>query len=368
MRLEAVELRLVRLPLVRPFRNSTGTEESKEAILVRVESPDGEGWGECVAAAEPRYSPEFNRAAWTVLREWFAPRLLEAADLAPADVASLLAAWSGHRMAKAALELAVLDAELRSESRSLADFLGGTRQAVAAGVAVGVTTSIDELLEEVGGYLSEGYRRVKLKIEPGWDLQPVRAVREAFGADLLLQVDANGAYHLDDAGHLRGLDEYGLLMIEQPLEEEDLVGHALLASRLATRICLDESVRSADGARAALALGACSVVNVKAGRVGGYLEARRVHDVCVEHGVPAWCGGMLETGIGRAANLALAALPGFTLPADLSATDRYFRDDVTGRFELAGGMIAVPSGPGTGAEVVPEALERVTVRREVIAR
>ncbi len=368
MRLDAVELRLVRLPFVRPFRTSNGTEHAREAVLVRVETAGGEGWGECGAAAEPRYSPEFNESAWTVVREWLAPALLAAPELGGAEVAPLLAAWSGHRMAKAALELAVLDAALHAEGVSLAAYLGGVRTSVVAGVAVGITSSVAELVEVVGGYVAEGYPRVKLKIEPGWDLEPVRAVRQAFGPDLLLQVDGNGAYREDDADHLRKLDEFGLLMIEQPLGEEDLVGHASLAARLSTPICLDESVRSADGARAALALGACSVVNVKAGRVGGYLEARRVHDLCLAQDVPVWCGGMLETGIGRAANLALASLPGFTLPADLSATDRYFREDVTRRFELEAGSIAVPSGPGLGVEVVPEALDAVTVRREVIGR
>jgi O-succinylbenzoate synthase len=368
MRLEAVELRLVRLPLVRPFRSSSGTEETREAVLVRVETPTGEGWGECAASEEPRYSPEFNGAAWMVLRDLFAPRLLDAADVEAAGVGGLLAPWKGHRMAKAAIELAVLDAALRDEGVPLASYLGGTRASVVAGVAVGIPGSLGELLELVGEYVAAGYRRVKLKVEPGWDLEPVRAVREAFGPDLLLQVDANGAYVLDDARHLQQLDEHGLLLLEQPLDEEDLVGHAELAARLTTPICLDEPIRSADGARAALALGACSIVNVKAGRVGGYLEARRVHDVCAAAGVPVWCGGMLETGIGRAANLALASLPGFTLPADLSATDRYFREDVTRRFVLEDGEIAVPSGPGTGVEVVRAALDSLTVRQEVLGR
>lgn len=368
MRLEAVELRLVRLPLVRPFRTATGTETAREAILVRVETRAGEGWGECVAAEQPHFSAEFNGAAWTVLRDWFVPCLLGAADLRPGDVTPALSAWRGHRMAKAALELAVLDAELREQDVALASFLGGTRSSVVAGVAVGIVASLDELLETVRRHVVEGYRRVKLKIEPGWDLEPVRAVRDEFGPDLMLQVDANGAYELADAEHLRRLDEYGLLLLEQPLDEEDLVGHAALAARVSTPICLDESIRSADGARAALALGACRIVNVKAGRVGGYLEAKRIHDLCEEQGVPVWCGGMLESGIGRAANLALASLPGFTLPGDLSATDRYFREDVTQRFVLEAGEIAVPAGPGSGAIVVADALERLTVRRELLSR
>jgi O-succinylbenzoate synthase len=365
VRIEAVELFRVHLPLVTPFRTSFGTETVRDALLLRVEGRTGvEGWGECAASAEPRYSSEFDDAAVLVLRDLLAPAVLRAEDLTAAGFAQLVQGVRGHRMAKAALETAVLDAELREAGMSLARYLGGVRAAVDAGVSVGIAASLPELLDAVEGYLGEGYRRIKLKIEPGWDVEPVRQVRARFGPDLLLQADANAAYTRADIGHLRRLDEHGLLLLEQPFDEEDLLAHADLARQAATPVCLDESIVSARAAAAAITLGACSIVNVKPGRVGGYLEARRVHDVCAAHGVPVWCGGMLETGIGRAANLALATLPGFTLPADLSATDRYYRHDVTRRFVLHEGTIAVPAGPGLGVDVDRDALAAVTVHRE----
>ena len=251
------------------------------------------------------------------------------------------------------------DAELRADGTSLASWLGADKTRVECGVSIGIAPSTEALLEQVEGYLAEGYRRIKLKIEPGWDLEPVAAVRERFGDDLLLQVDANAAYSLADAGHLAALDRFGLLLIEQPLAEDDLAGHAELAGRLATPVCLDESITSAKAAVDAVAMGACRIVNVKAGRVGGYLEARRLHDACRPLGVPLWCGGMLETGLGRAANVALAALPGFTLPGDTSASDRYYRQDLTAPFVLEGGHLAVPRGPGIGVEPIPDVLEEV---------
>ena len=243
-------------------------------------------------------------------------------------------------MAKAAVEMAVLDAELRTAGRSLAAHLGAVRDRVDCGVSVGIMDSVHELLDAVAGYLDDGYRRIKLKIEPGWDLDAVAAVRDRFGDDLALQVDANCAYTLDDAPRLAELDRFGLLLIEQPLPEDDLVGHAELARRLATPLCLDESITSARSAADAIAMGACRIVNIKPGRVGGYLEARRIHDVCAAHRVPVWCGGMLETGIGRAGNLALAALPNFTLPGDTSASDRYYRRDITAAIRAAGRTLA----------------------------
>ncbi|MEO6087396.1 MAG: o-succinylbenzoate synthase, partial [Umezawaea sp.] len=272
--------------------------------------------------------------------------------------------FRGHRMAKAALEMAVLDAELRAEGRPLARELGATRDRVPCGVSVGITDSIGELLDTVGGYLDAGYVRIKLKIAPGWDVEPVRAVRERFGDDVLLQVDANTAYTVADARHLARLDPFGLLLIEQPLDEEDLLGHVELAKVLSTPICLDESITSARAAAAAIAMGACSIVNIKPGRVGGYLEARRIHDVCVANGVPVWCGGMLETGLGRAANVALAALPGCTLPGDTSASDRFYRTDITTPFVLDDGHLAVPTGPGLGVEPLDGVLEEVTTSTE----
>jgi O-succinylbenzoate synthase len=269
-------------------------------------------------------------------------------------------------MAKAALETAVLDAQLRASAEPFARFLGATRDRVPCGVSVGIMNSIPELVETVGGFIDEGYVRIKLKIEPGWDVAPVRAVRERFGPDLLLQVDANAAYGLADARHLARLDDFALLLIEQPLANDDLVQHAQLARLLRTPVCLDESIESAPHAAAAISLGACSIINIKPGRVGGYLEARRIHDLCQAHGLPVWCGGMLETGIGRAANVALAALPGFTLPGDTSGSRRYYATDVTAPFELADGHLAVPAGPGIGVDPLPAMLDEVTTSAEWI--
>ena len=366
MKIEAVELRRIGLPLVAPFRTSFGTETAKDALLVRVVGPEAEGWGECVAMTEPLYSSEYVDAADHVVRHHLLPRLFAAGDVAAHEVGHLLEPVKGHRMAKAALETAVLDAELRATGTSMAAHLGATKTAVDSGVSVGIMDSIPALLDAVAGYLDAGYLRIKLKIEPGWDLEPVRAVRERFGDELLLQVDANTAYTLADARHLAKLDPFDLLLIEQPLPEDDVLGHADLAKLIKTPVCLDESIESARDAAAAIRLGACAIVNVKPGRVGGYLEARRIHDVCVAHGIPVWCGGMLETGIGRAANVALAALPGFTLPGDTSASDRYFTTDVTAPFVLEDGRLRVPSGPGIGVDPLPDVLEQVTTSVETI--
>src|SRR4051794_2626549 len=312
------------MPLVAPFRTSFGTETTRDILLVHVlcDGPRGEveGWGEGVAMSHPLYSSEYVDAAADVMRRFLVPALVASGPVEAHRVADVLAPFKGHRMAKAALEMALLDAELRGEGRSFGRELGAVHDRVPCGVSVGIMDSIPELLDAVEGYLAEGYLRIKLKIEPGWDVEPVRAVRERFGDDVLLQVDANTAYRLSDARHLARLDPFGLLLIEQPLPEDDVRGHAELARQLRTPVCLDESITSARAAADAIALGACSIVNIKAGRVGGYLEARRVHDVCAANGVPVWCGGMLETGIGRAANVALAALPGVVLPGDTSAS------------------------------------------------
>jgi o-succinylbenzoate synthase len=366
MKLTGIELRRVRLPLVAPFRTSFGTVTGRDVLLLRAVTGEAEGWGECVAMADPLYSSEYVEAAADVLRRYLIPAL---AARPPADahaVAPALRPFKGHRMAKAALETAVLDAELRETGRTFARELGATRDRVPCGVSVGIMNSIPELLDTVGGYLAEGYIRIKLKIEPGWDVSPVRAVRERFGDDLLLQVDANTAYTVGDAPRLAALDPFGLLLIEQPLDEEDILGHVELSRRVATPICLDESIVSARAAADAIRLGACSIVNVKPGRVGGYLESRRIHDVCVANGVPVWCGGMLETGVGRAANVALAALPGFTLPGDTSASGRYFRTDLTDPFVLDDGHLPVPDGPGIGVTPRPEILAEVTTSTEWI--
>jgi O-succinylbenzoate synthase len=360
VKLTGVELLRVRMPLVAPFRTSFGMQETRELLLVRAVTPATDGWGECVAMAAPLYSSEYVDGAEHVLRTFLIPALLAAGEITANKVAPLLARFKGHRMAKGALEMAVLDAELRAHETSFAIALGSTKDRVPCGVSVGIMDSIPQLLDVVGGYLEDGYLRIKLKIEPGWDVEPVRAVRERFGDDLLLQVDANTAYTLSDVPQLARLDPFDLLLLEQPLDEEDVHGHAELARHLRTPICLDESVVSARSAADAIRLGACRIVNIKPGRVGGYLEARRVHDVCVAHGIPVWCGGMIETGLGRAANVALASLPGFTLPGDTSASDRFYRTDITEPFVLDAGYLPVPSGSGLGVTPISELLAEVT--------
>ena len=322
VKLTAVELRRVALPLVAPFRTSFGVETDKDALLVKVVTPDGEGWGECVAMQEPLYSSEYVDAAQEVMTRWLVPRLCAAGEVTAGQIATLLAPVAGHRMAKAALEMAVLDA--------------------------------------VGGYLDSGYVRIKLKIEPGWDVEPVRAVRERFGDDVLLQVDANTAYTLGDAGQLAKLDPFDLLLIEQPLPEDDMRGHAELARRLRTPVCLDESVTSPRAAADAIALGACAIINIKPGRVGGYLAARQIAAIAAANGIPVWCGGMVETGIGRAANIALAAGPEFTLPGDVSASDRFYARDITTPVRLEDGHVRVPGGPGIGVDLDSDVLNDVT--------
>jgi O-succinylbenzoate synthase len=358
MKLESVELRRIRLSLVAPFETSFGVQTERDVLLLRAITDEGEGWGECVAGEEPTYSSEYVDAAQHVLIHHLIPRLLNR-DLVAADVARVMHPVHGHAMAKAALEMAVLDAELRAHDESFAHFFGAVRQEVDCGVSVGIHQSIGELLKTVGEYLDQGYRRIKLKIKPGWDVEPVRAVRERFG-DVPLQVDANTAYSLADAEHLAQLDQFNLLLIEQPLPEEKMLDHAKLARSVRTPICLDESIESTQNAADAIELGACRIINIKPGRVGGYLEARKIHDLCVSRGIPVWMGGMLETGIGRAGNVAMAALPGFTLPGDTSASDRYYRQDITEPFVLKDGRLKVPTGPGLGVKVDQEFLESIT--------
>jgi O-succinylbenzoate synthase len=273
-------------------------------------------------------------------------------------------------MARGALELALLDAQLRASGQSFASYLGSVHDRIPCGVSTGIPAddSIDTLIAEVDGYVAEGYRRVKLKIQPGWDIEPTRVIRERY-PDMPMQVDANQAYSRADIEHLCALDEFDLLLIEQPIHEEDYLGHKLLAERMRTPVCLDESVLSADNAESLIDYGACEIVNIKAGRVGGYLSAKAIHDVAVARGIPVWCGGMLETGIGRAANLALASLPGFTMPGDTSSSSRFFSVDVTEPFVMdAEGMMTVPTGPGLGVTPIPEILSELTTTREELAR
>lgn len=366
--LEQIELRVLQIPLVSPFTTSFGTETVREVIVVRACTSAGDGWGEIVTQSAPSYSSEYTHGAWDVARRWMIPALLERGELSPEAVAPTLDRFVGHKMAKAGLELAILDASLRADGRSFADYLGATRDRVPSGVSVGIQSSPEALADVVGGYLDEGYVRIKIKIKPGRDVADTAAVREAFGA-IPLQVDANSAYTIDQLATLAELDQFGLLLIEQPLQEDDLVDHAALAAQLTTPVCLDESIVSAKAARDALTLGSASIINIKAGRVGGYLEAVAIHDLCAASGVPVWCGGMLETGIGRAANAALAALPGFTLPGDISASDRFYTQDiVTEPIVLDDGHVRVPTGPGLGVEIDDQTLARFTVAREVVGR
>ena len=365
--IRSAELREVALPLVRPFRTSFGEDSEKRCVLVRVEAEDVTGWGECVADVEPRYGEEWNASAWESLATFLIPSVAAAGPVdTPERVAERTAWVRGHRMAKAALEMAVLDAWLRAGGTSLAAHLGGVAERVPCGVSVGIAPSVESMLEEIAGYLAKGYRRVKLKIEPGRDVGVVRAVREAL-PDVPLSVDANAAYTLADTPLFEALDELGLVMIEQPLGHDDLTDHARLQTRLRTPICLDESIRHAHDAAAAIQMGACRIINIKPGRVGGLLEARRVHDVAREHGVPVWIGGMLETGIGRSTNVAMAALPGVTMPGDTSASERYFHRDLTEPFVLeADGTMRVPLGPGIGVAPLPGVLEESTLRTQAV--
>jgi len=365
MKIDELIIHSVSMPLVSPFTTSFGTQTVREAIILELHATaaDGSalvGWGECVAMEDPLYSSEFLAAARLVISEHLLP-LLTTGEVTAETVGHRLRTIVGHRMAKAAVEMAVLDAQLSGQGVSLASYFGAVVDRVPSGVSVGIQPTTAQLLDVVGGYLEQGYVRIKLKIEPGRDIERVRAVRERFGDDVLLQVDANAAYTLVDAPLLRRLDEFNLLLIEQPLGEEDLRQHAALARQMNTPMCLDESITSAEAAADAIALGAAAVINIKAGRVGGYLEARRIHDLARANGIAVWCGGMLETGLGRAANAALAALPGFTLPGDISGSDRFYTRDLTEPFVMRDGYIDVPAGPGLGVQPIPEALAEFSV-------
>jgi len=358
VKIESVELRRIHMDLVAPFETSFGVQTERDVLLLKVITNAGEGWGECVAGEEPTYSSEYVDGAQHVLIHHLVPRL-RTRDVAAADVASLLRPVHGHQMAKAAIEMALLDAELRARGESFGRFFGATRKEIDCGVSVGIHATVGELLATVDAYLEQGYRRIKLKIKPGWDVEPVRAVREKFG-DVPLQVDANTAYSLADAPRLAALDPFDLLLIEQPLPEEQVLAHAKLAKQVQTPICLDESITSLQTASDAIELGACRIINIKPGRVGGYFEARAIHDLCAERGIPVWMGGMLETGVGRAANVAMAAMPNFTLPGDTSASDRYYHRDITEPFVLHDGRLSVPTGPGLGVKLDLEYLDSIT--------
>lgn len=363
----------VALPLVTPFRTSLGVETHKRALVLELETPFGTGWSECSADPEPTYGPEFLEGASLLIRNVLLPRMADSRARSGEDARAGMSVVPGNPLARSAVELAVLDAVGRRAGQSLSTLLGGTRREIEVGVSLGIPTGLPNSLHQpdlrslltlVESHVDQGYRRIKLKVQPGWDVVPVEAVRDAYGSDLVLSVDANQAYSWqrdEDRENLRRLDEAGLLMIEQPFHRDDLVSHARLGEVLTTPICLDESIESAGDAETAMALGACRIINIKPARVGGYLEAKAVHDVAVAQSIPVWCGGMLETGIARHANIALASLPGFSLPGDISGTARYFDQDITAAVAPVDGLLVVPEGPGIGAEIDRDALHRATL-------
>jgi O-succinylbenzoate synthase len=369
VRLERIEVRQLRLPLVSPFETSFGRTSEKRFLLLTASAEGVSGHGECVADADPFYLPETNGTVLHLLRDFLAPMAFAAEIEDPRGLGAVFARVRGHEMAKAALEMAVFELFARRDGVPLYRSLGGRGGRVPAGVSIGLQRDEATLVERVAAELGAGYRRVKIKIKPGRDRSLVEAVRRRF-PEVPLMVDANSAYSLADADALAALDGFGLMMIEQPLAWDDIVDHAALQRRLTTPICLDESIRSAEDARRALELGACRIVNVKVGRVGGFAEAIRLEEHCRVRGIPVWCGGMLESGIGRLANVHLQTLPGFTLPGDTAASARYFTEDlVDPPVEVAAdGTIAVPEGPGIGHEIVWSRVERATESREVWTR
>ncbi len=362
---EAVELHHIRMAYVHPFETSFARETHRESILVCLQANGVSGWGECVAGSGPWYSYETMGTAKHVMVQYLIPLLLNQELDQPAEAAELFGRIRGHGMAKAAVENALWDLQGQMQGQSLQSLLGGTLAQVPVGVSVGIEATLPELTAKVEEYVDSGYRRVKLKIKPGWDVQVVEHIRNRW-PDLALQVDANSAYTLADRAQLQALDHFELLLVEQPFHHEDMVDHAELQRTMSTPICLDESIHSPNHARWALKIHACRNINIKVGRVGGLTAAREIHDLCQEAGIPVWCGGMLETNVGRATNVALASLPNFTLPGDISASDRYFHTDIAEpNFCLnADSTMTVPQGAGLGVQVQPQALEEVTLWSE----
>jgi o-succinylbenzoate synthase len=369
LRLESLTLREIHLTLKEPFRISSGTQSRRRIVLAELRSADGVvGWGECAAGEFPNYSSETPDTCWHALKEWVAPRVLGRTFAGPHEIQPALEEnFRGHNMAKAAVEMGAWELTARAEGVSLAKKLGGTRDRIQVGISLGIQDSPEALVAKVRAALERGYKKVKIKIKPGADVEYVRAAREALGPGAPLMADANNAYSLADTSSLEALDELGLMMIEQPLAWDDLLRHVVLQARLKTPICLDESITSVDRAADMLALGAGRIVNIKPGRVGGFRQSLAIHDLCAGEGVPVWCGGMLESGVGRAHNVALASLPNFTLPGDLSPSERYWeRDIVTPEWTMdREGWIDVPvDRPGMGVEPDLDRIEDLTVRRE----
>jgi o-succinylbenzoate synthase len=366
MRIERIELIHIKMDLVSPFVTSMGTEYDEEHIIVRVDGNGVTGWGESVAEGTPFYSYETVPTAWHILRDFLIPSILGKELLSIDDAIALYARVRGHMMAKAGLEAALWDAFAKEQKISLSKMLGGERRKVDVGVSIGIQSSEKTLIKKVESYLEEGYKRIKIKIAPGNDLKFVSALRKEFPG-LLLQVDANSAYTLDDIALFRKMDDFNLLLIEQPLGYEDIFDHSKLQRELKTPVCLDESIHSLDDTRAAIELDSCRIINIKPGRVGGFTESKLIHDYCASMNIPVWHGGMLESGIGRAGNVALASLPNFTLPGDISASKRYYKEDIVEPEFVVNpdGTMDVPGKPGIGVEVNMEMLKKVTVRNEI---
>ena len=368
MRIERIELRLLRLPLVRFFETSFGRIHDRSFVIVTVHGEGADGIGECVADANPFYSAETTRTAWHIIAEFIAPVVLGARFAHPGEVYPALRAIRGHNMAKAAVEMAAWDLFAKQQQRPLSDVLGGDpsiiTSGVASGVSIGIQDSLEQLEDRVAAELADGYRRIKIKVKPGWDIAAVERLRARWPS-IALMVDANAAYSLADAGHLAGLDRFDLMMIEQPLDYDDVADHAALQKTIRTPICLDESLHSVKVAAAAIELGACRIINIKPGRVGGHSQSIAMHDLAAAHHVPVWHGGMLESGIGRAHNIHLSTLPNFSLPGDVAASRRYFVPDLVepGIEVRRDGTIEVPRGPGIGVVIDTDRIERATEER-----
>jgi o-succinylbenzoate synthase len=369
MKIDAISLRELRLPLKHFFETSFGRTESRRVLLATVHSDGVEGWGECVAGEGPFYSYEWIETAWVTMRDFLIPALLGGTIQRAGDSPALMSRVRGHHMAKAALENALWEAEARQKQQPLWKLMGGTLKEIACGVSIGIQNSPAELVEKVETELAAGYQRIKIKVKPGWDLEVLEKIRERWPR-IVLSCDANSAYRPADFTHLRKFDQFNLLMIEQPLWEDDIFQHAALQRELKTAICLDESIRHARDAEASLDLDACRIINIKVGRVGGFSEAIRIHDLCQRRAVPVWCGGMLETGIGRAHNVALSTLANFRLPGDVSASKRYWEEDIVEpEIEVTGrGTIPISDAPGTGYTPKKGLIDRLTVKKETISK
>jgi o-succinylbenzoate synthase len=367
VKIEAITLREIRMPLVHFFETSFGRTTERRILLVTLHTSGPEGWGECVAGEDPFYSEESVDTAWYATEKYLAPALLGKTILKGADVPALLGRVRGHRMAKGALENAVWDAEAQERNQPLWQLLGGTQQEIACGVSIGIQNSVDQLLEKIATELAAGYRRIKVKCKPGWDVKVFEQIRNRW-PDILLSCDANSAYTLDQIGHLKEFDRFHLLMIEQPLWHDDFYFHAQLQKQIKTSICLDEAIHGRRDAQAAIELGACRIINIKVGRVGGFSEAAAVHDVAQKARIPVWCGGMLETGIGRSHNIALSTLSNFTLPGDVSASKRYWREDIIEpAVEVSDqGFIRVPQEAGRGFKLRTDLIEKLAVRKQTL--